>query len=770
MKKNALLILATSALLALAGCNGSPDESSSSVASSLTPESISSDLTPASSDEASSPDVTIDRNSESQEEVSSEQSSEESSESSDSWGSSESAVKEYDISAESDEGAKVTLKIEKAPAGSEVHFSVFVLNGFSLEGVSAKAGSTELDIVVGLDGDYSFVMPKRGVAIKVTTSRKSYKLTTSDPGGFLKSVEQKKVGSSSYGDLDVVTTESEPDEEGETVTSFYKVAQYGAEILLTFNTSVNNYDLAGITVNGVATELKAGTETYSFVMGAEDSSVSISYSYKSVAFELVGSEHIGLSLYADSSCKEEITDSYIPYKTAYLKATPSSEGYGAKTVTCTYTSTSGTLTKKDLTSLYDGDTGLYSFTYPMASGVVSIALTEYDLRAYESASFVGNYLNLDLSYGPTKDYDSFTEKSSMKILGSGDLVYARTESSVYSSFSISSYEEKDGTGLIQLQDGGSYALPTIAYSSHLLVFDTYLKSAVSSSSDLVVSLKKEKENGDYSLKATQFKIGEVTYALACFYEGDASLENILIERVKGDYTKNTIHFGVSVEMLEGTSVNEEKAIFRVKEGDSTLLSVGYVEEGTAKSRVELGEEYGTYTDSEGKSLYLNGSGSATYAGASYGYSLDEDGVAITLNSNDGVITGTIDKASMSFIVDKKEEASMPWMGKTYKGTPQWNSSDDDTSSSYAYSVTFSSDGYTLSWKEFSSANYVAKDVAYEVESGNVIKTKFYNSGYTLEKSNGTSITLTYNASGDYFTAKGGFTAAYFQNTKLSLVS
>ena len=231
MEKNVLLILATSALLALAGCSASPAESLS--------ENVSSESAPIVSSETLSSETTLKPNSESESKVSSESQdadasseSSEASESSEPSESSESVAKEYAISAESDEGAKVTSKTDKAPAGSEVHFVVTLSDGFSIGEISARAGSSELDLVVGLDGDYSFTMPSRGVAIKVTTSRKSFKLSTSDGGGFLKSVTQKKVGSSSYVDLDTITEESEPDEEGETSTSSYKAAQYGAEILL----------------------------------------------------------------------------------------------------------------------------------------------------------------------------------------------------------------------------------------------------------------------------------------------------------------------------------------------------------------------------------------------------------------------------------------------------------------------------------------------------------------------------------------------------------
>lgn len=759
MKKNALLILATSALLALTGCSASPIESSSDADSSetISSEVVSSEPSPIVSSESVSLESSDASSSEQKEETSSE----------DAKVSSEEEIREFDISAESDGGANVVLAKEKASAGTEVHFTVTALTGFKIEEVSARAGSVELDLVVGFDGDYSFTMPKRGVAIKVTTSRKSYKLTTNDAGGFLKSVTQKKVGSNSYVALDTITEESEPDEEGESVTSSYKTAQFGAEILLTFNTSVSNYMLTGISVNGVATELKADAESYSFVMGAEDTSVSISYSYKTVAFELVDSEHISLSLYSDSNCEDEIEGAYIPYSTVYLKATPSNDGYGVKTITCVYTSSSGNTTSKDLTSLYDEDTGLYSFQYPMATGTITITVTEYDLHAYKNASFVGEYMNLDFSYGPAQDYDSFADKCTMRILESGDLVYNRSETSVYTDYSVSSFEENDGVGLIKLAKSGSYALPTIAYSKDLLVYDAYLKDGVYSSSDIMVSLKKDKEEANYSVEATQFKIGDVTYALACFYEGDTSIENVLIERTKADYAKNTIHFGVSVEMLEGASVNEDKAIFRVKEGDATLLSIGYTGEGKAKNRVALGEQYGTYVDSDGKTLYLNGSGSATYDGKTYAYVADSDGVTVVLTSNAETITVTIDLSGKTFAITSREEISIPaWYGKTYVGKP----SDDG----FNYTVVFDDSEMKLTWNEYtwgtpgSSSPYYHHEATYEINNGTTITTLFYDAANT----GGKKITLVYNPAGDTFsvTSNENTSGANFSNSLFSLLS
>ena len=759
MKKNALLILATSALLALAGCSSFPSESSSKSDSSetISSEVVSSELDPIVSSEAISSESS---------EVSSHE-KETSNEGTED--SSEEEAREFDISAESDGGATVTLGNLKASPGAEVHFTVTALTGFKIEEVSARAGSNELDLVVGLDGDYSFTMPKRGVAITVTTSRKSYKLSTNDAGGFLKSVAQKKVGSSSYVPLDTITEESEPDEEGETITSSYKVAQFGAEILLTFNASVANYELTGVTVNGAYTELKAGTESYAFTMKAEDTSVSISYSYKTIAFSLVNSEHITLMLYSDEEGKTEIKDGYIPYKEVYVKATSSNEDYAVKTIVCTYPGTrdGATVTlSNDITSYYDDSLGLYKFTYPMSDGPVTINVTEYNLKAYAGSDFVGDYGVADFSYPSAhKDITSFDAKGIFRIAESGDLTYTPGGSATAKEGYCVSGVDSEANSLTLSQTSSKTTSNAIC-DGKVVVFDTYLEKGYESTTYISLGVKKANPSATYAIYASQFTIGEDNYIVASFYEGASLIENVLVKRG----AKNAVTLDVNVNMLEGDHVSDANAIFRVTKDDSALLSVGYTGAGGANNRVALGEEYGTYTDGDGKLLYLSGSGIATYDGASYGYVLAEDGVTITLNSNDGTVKGTIDKTAKSFAVAEKEEASMPWVGKTYKGVPQYSASEDDAS--WPYTLTFASSGTTLTWTELigGRAYYTVENVEYTVENGTAIKTNFYNSANKKDNSSGAPITLTYNASGDYFTATGGFKGAYFKNTKLTLVS
>ena len=739
MRKKTLLVLGASSLLLLAACSssegGSPRGESSSFGVS------SSEVSAESSADSSA----------------------ESSGSSSSIISSSEEAKTFAISAESDGGAEVTLGKASASYGEEVHFTVSVLDGFALGEVSAQAGASKIALTVGLDGDYSFIMPKRGVAIKVSTSRKSYKLSVSDVAGFITSITQKKAGATDYVKLDTITEKGETDEEGEATSTSYSAAQYGAEVLLSFNADVAGYDLSGVSINGEDVTLSEGATSYSFTMPAKASNVSILYSYKKREVKLVDSSHIELSLFADSSCEKEIDGACAPYSNVYLKATPKDDDYGVKTITCSYTNSSGSVTTKDLTSFYDESSGLYPFTFPMSQGEVKISVTEYNLHAYRGASFVGDYLVCDFSYGPVKDYDSFMENASFTIEESGDLTYAKSLTSKYEDYAVSTYEESEGDGLIRLTKAGAYSSTSIAYDGNVLVFDSYLKTGVYESNDLSVAFKKAKSDASYSIKATQFKLGETTYALSSFYEGDSLIESLLIERG----SRNLFHFGVDVEMLEGESVNEKEAVFRVKEGGDTLLSVGYLGDGGAANRSVLGEEYGDYSAGEGKSLHLNGSGKATYDGVSYSYQLSEDGTSITLTSNDLIIKGTIDKGAMSFALISEEQFTMSWKGKSYKGTPQFSSSDSG-SASFSYTAVFAEEGMSLTWVE-SYTKYSA-EVSYELESGTTIKTTFYNIANKKGSSKGASITLSYNAEGDYFIANGGLGGAYFKDTKMSLVS
>ena len=759
MKKNQLMILAVSALLGLSGCSNGPIDASSKKEET----SSSSNVSPASSGESEAPSSSTEK-----------ETPVSSSEKKDEEGSSgsSSAPKVYDIVANCDEGAKVNLGASSAEKGAEVHFTLTVLDGFKLKSVSAKAGTGELSLTVGLDGDYSFSMPSRGVVITVVTERMSYKFTLNDTAKFVKSVAQKKVGSSSYADLDTASVEGEADEEGETSVSTYQTAEYGAEILLTFDSSVTNYELTGITVNGIASQIEEGASTYSFTMPAKDTSVSILSSYKTVPFVLTDSEHISLSLYSDEAGTKEIEKGCLPYQEVYLKATSSSEDYAVKKIVCSYPGTKdgvATTLSKDLTSLYDQTIGLYKFAYPMTDGPVTIEVTEYYLNAYADSDFVGDYLLVDfMSSATAKDVDSFNEKGSFSIASSGDLSYLGTNGANKEGYAVSGYDAASSSLTLEGTNyEGNKVISTLLNDGKVMVLDTYLDGNYANATYLSLGVKKKDPSATYHVYASQFALDGSRYIVASFYEGDTLIESVLVTRG----STNAATLGVDVEMLEGDHPSDAKSIFRVKKGGETLLSVGYTGEGGAANRASLGGEFGTYSNENGQSLYLNGNGLATYDGKSYGYTLDEDGTAITLTSNDDIITAVLDKEGMAFEVITSEETSFPWYGKSYKGRAQYSANDDDTSYSFEYTVSFASDGNTLSWTEHQTGGqYVASPVAYEVENGNVIKTKFYNYGHRLGESSGTDVTLTYNVAGDYFTAKGGFNGNYWANTKLTLVS
>ena len=735
MKKTKLLVLGISSLLVLAGCtnnnSSSPVENSSSEISSITSSDTDKETSSSSNSEKSTSSETQSSSSSSSEEV-----------------------KEYEIFVTTDNGATISGMPNKAEVGTEVHFTLAIKTGFKLGEIFAKSGTNSIELTAGFDGDYSFIMPKRGVSITVSTTRESYELNVYDAQGFIASVKQKKAGATEYTDLETVTT-TDTDDDGEEITSTYKAAEYGATVLATLNSSVKGYKLTGITVNGKAVDLADDATEFTFVMDHEATSITVSYSLTPVAVTIVNSDHFTLSLFA-SDKTTAVTDSYTPYEDLYIQASSSSDDYAIKAIVYSYTDSNSKINKVDITDYYED--GYYHFTMPKVDTGITITVTEYNLHAYNDYDFVGTYSHVDFSYSAAKDITAFDSAAKMTIAESGDITYVRSASRTYDDYSIGTVNGTTNEGTMSLTKAGNYDTATIAYKGNVIVYDSYFKGSASSSSDIAVGYKQSSDAVTYTAKATQFKIGSVTYALATFFEDGVEKENVLIERG----STNTIHYDVDVELLEGSYVSDATAVFKVKEGDETLLKVGYTGVGGAANRVTLGDEYGTYTTSDGKSLRLDGVSQAIYDDNSYSYTIS--GTTITLSSNSKIIVGTIDSSTMTFTVTSEEEVTtFAWYGKTYRGKAQWSYNDDEEESTYT--VTFHSNESKFDQK-CALGNYSISDVDYTVSDGTIITTKFYD----YSNKNGFSITMTYNASSDSFTVKGGVTGAYFNNATFTLVS
>lgn len=751
MKKNKLMALVISSLFLLTSCGGDVSSSESDEPST----SSSSSLATSSSEEGTS---ISEEGSVSSTESSTESSISESEES-DSSSSSSEEVKTFSLVASLGEGVSLEGLPSKAEAGQVITFKVVIAEGFSLKTISAKAGSVGLALTAGLDDEYSFTMPKRGVTISVSSSRKSFKLTKNDSMNFIASIEQKKAGTNQYVGLGTVI-ETETDEDGEETETSYSTAEFGAEVLVHL-TSVSGYKLTGIKVTEVGSiPLEEGADHFSFLMSAVDTFVTIEYDYTPIPLTINNSSHLIVTAYKEDKTTV-LTDSLAPYSEVYLKITNSEDNqdgrYALKTLSYSYKGNFSTnsieITEKD-------DDGFYHFHAPKADDGIVINVTEFDNEAYADADFVGTYQAVDFSNGSIGDIVSFDSKLSFQVEQSGKIILTNG-SKIDGAYSVTKAEN----GVASLIKGAEGTSTNFLYDDKTVVVSPYLDEPAKDSSFLMVAFKKE-EGKTHSVKATQFKIGSLTYAVACLFEGETLLDTVLITRdASATYSKNAITFGVDLTMLEGDFVTDKEACFTLAKGGVILAKIGYSGAGGAANRAILGEEYGDYLNGD-KTLHLNGT-KATYDGENYTYAIDGD--TIVLTSKTKIITGTIDLVNKTFVVLTEEEASaLPvWSGHTFRGLPQYSSSDDDTSYSWVHTVVFHSD--EMKYDISDSVGFTQKDVEYEVVDGNTIHATFYNTS----NKGGFSVTLTYHPSTSgvgYFTAKGGVTSAYFNNTVLSLVS
>lgn len=753
MKKNKLMALVISSLFLLTSCSGDVSSSESDEPSTFS----SSSLTTSSSEEGTS---ISEEESVSSAESSTESSISESEEESDSSSSSSEEVKTFSLVASLGEGVSLEGLPSKAEAGQVITFKVVIAKGFSLKTISAKAGSAGLALTAGLDDEYSFTMPKRGVTISVSSSRKNFKLAKNDSMNFIASIEQKKIGTNQYVGLGTII-ETETDEDGEETETSYSTAEFGAEVLVHL-TSVSGYKLTGIKVTEVGTiALEEGADHFSFLMPAVDTFVTIEYDYTPIPLTVNSSSHLIVTAYKEDKATV-LTDSLTPYSEVYLKVTNSEDNqngrYVLKTLSFSY---KGNSSKNSIEITEKDDDGFYHFRAPKASEGIVINVTEFDNEAYADADFVGAYQAVDFSNGSIGDIVSFDSKLSFQVEQSGKIILTN-DSKIDEAYSVTKAEN----GVASLVKGAEGTSTNFLYDGKAVVVSPYLDEPANDSSFLMAAFKKE-EGKTHSVKATQFKIGNLTYAVACLFEGETLLDTVLITRdASATYSKNTITFGVDLTMLEGDFVTDKEACFSLAKDGVSLAKIGYSGAGGAANRTILGEEYGDYLNGD-KTLHLNGGVKATYDNEDYTYAIDGD--TIVLTSKTKIITGTVDLVNKTFVVLKEEEASaLPvWSGHTFRGLPQWSYSDSDTSYSWRHTISFHGD--EMKYDISDSEGFTKKDVDYEVVDGNTINATFYNTS----NKGGFSVALTYHPSASgigYFTAKGGVSGAYFKDTKLSLVS
>ncbi len=752
-KKSKLFVVALSSLLLLSGCSmpatTSKAESKESSVEASTVSSLGDTSTTNSSSEASSSIA---------------QSSSKAEDSSNASSSNREAAT-YSVEVTKEEGVRLSGLEDKYEAGANVTFTLIAENGFAISDVKAVAGVNEVVLTKGENGVYSFIMPKRGVSITITTNRLSYKLTAGDPGDFIASIKQKKVGAADFVDLDTITEGSGDTEEGEETSEItYKTAEFGATIKVELQAS-GDYLLTSVSVNGEVIDLK-GQMSFTFLMPAKDSSIRIEKEDMPIAITKVESDHFSLTLYKEDKVTTIDDNLVVPYSEVYVLARPKENNvdgrYSIKTVAYSYKNNGGTITTEDISKSIDDDAdGFYHFRAPKFENL-TVTITEYDTTAYADYGFLGDYLMLDLSNGGNMDKTSFTDGYSLRVQPSGLLSMTKGEKT--EERLISEADAKEGEGNAKLSNGVSSSSGSFLYDGKAIVGDTYLEGSANTTSYLYVAVKKENANDTnslYQVKATQFKVNEIVYGVICFYRDGAIYDNVLVKRENG---RNSVSFGVEIEMLAGTYVSDAEALFIVNKNGTSLLKVGSQGDGGSGNRILLGEEYGDYLTEGGKTLHLDGMGGATYDGETFAYVLTAN--EITLTSNSKTINGTIDASTKTFVVTSEKEATaLPeWAGYKFSGWSQWSSSDDDSMEKFILSFHANELKYDC---KCLNGSYEQKDIDYKVVNGNTINGKIYSSSRT----EGVSVTFTYvpKSSGvGYFQLKGGTTGMYFANAKFSV--
>ena len=406
--------------------------------------------------------------------------------------------------------------------------------------------------------------------------------------------------------------------------------------------------------------------------------------------------------------------------------------------------------------------GNYFFTMPYVAtgGSICVRVSEKNLSVLNGYNLVGTYLGIDISNASGRDFTSFNDGSNVTIEASGEYTYKAVEGLLVESATASSGE---GSAIL---NNGKY----FYYSDKLIYGSTYPGSDGAFDSFDYIGVKME--NGtdsasSYSVKAESFKLGERDYIAVQAYKNNAFYAGGFIDK-----NSRKAYLDVTFDFIYGDYVTDEKNIYNVVNGETTLLTVSTKMDGGANNRIVPAAPYGNFHAANDKDLTLFGDNkTAVYDGVEFNASIGEDQTTITLTAGLRTIIGTLDVAASTFTVISDEEATVgdtpKFAASTYVGSFLFMG--DDT---MYWRLIFSEDGSSVSScasysSNFGSPQFLSKTdmpVTYDASAGTV---KFSLRNYSDPE---VEMTLNYDFAGDSFTCANNYDSRYCtKNTLLSKI-
>jgi len=479
-------------------------------------------------------------------------------------------------------------------------------------------------------------------------------------------VDEKSNVSKIEQDVDGTYVEVSPSLEGEKVT--YSL-EYG---LNTRVTMVNNgyYEPTGMEIDGVNKNVDANKQV-TFVASVDDPLdeqmffISLKAKYKDntpivgeYTFAINNSTHISLDIL--NSKKEHITSAN-QNDIIYIKPTSTLDNYVVKTIIASHTTYDvGPVNK--ITASYDESSGLYTLKVPFCySKVLTFTVTEKDTSAFKDSDLVGTYIftrTYGISVSKDQQYiDHFNETQVVTFDEAGEIVIGNHETHSFAS------KAKDGV----IEAMSSTSSCNYYYGTNIMIIGTtnngYHETPLATNKDIIlaVKLKDGTERKDYTITSDVIVGPYLYYFVTLNGEPYASCY--------ADVTNKKIVTDITYAKYYGEQLTSDKSVFDIKKDDTTLLRVGYIDEGGALNRVLLTDVKNLYTNDE-HTLIFTSNGTCLFDDVLFTVKISElNTIKIDNVTHKGEIT--LSDSDMKFTVksfEEKQKLELDIANKVFTGT------------------------------------------------------------------------------------------------------
>lgn len=352
-------------------------------------------------------------------------------------------------------------------------------------------------------------------------------------------------------------------------------------------------------------------------------------------FHVTNTDHLTIKLYDSDKLNHEIT-SADSYDVVYAKVTSSDPDYFARSLD--FKKSSETYYSK---ATYDANTGLYHFTTPNADDI-DVTATEGNNALLKDTDVPGTYFSIWLT-SSTKGITNFDDNKKI-VIGSdgsmkrlhGDVTNRSDQITSYTNSTLHTESYQDlpyGENFVFTNDNGSDGFRAPSYVN----YD-------------ILAIKKQNTNdldSAYKVDGEIFTISGNRYALINVTYNSNPYFSFLV-----DYTNKTFKTSVTINMIYGEKISDDKVIYEVYDGTTKLFGVSYTGDGGTANRIPLVSPYGVYSGSNGDFILAN-STIGVYDDASFVAVID--GSQVTLSNATRRIVLALDTTNFTYTVVSDEE-------------------------------------------------------------------------------------------------------------------